>query len=381
MYEVIGLMPPEFSLERWLSLRETEAEINISESGIEAPALEELGVEVPKELKLSYVMTKGSKDLRSRISDLYRGVQVSPEEVLITNGAAEANFLVAAYLADANSEFIVQMPNYMQVNGILRWFGAKVVEWWLRPEEDFEVNLDSLASLINKRTRAIFISNPNNPTGKIIDEEKLKRLVEVQLDSEVILVFDEVYRGLELSGKEMKSLIEMADPSRSIVVSGLSKAYGLPGLRIGWIVANKELVNKFWSIKDYTTLCVTSLSDYLAREILREDIREKLLERGRRIVRRNLEILKKEFKREGIRLVEPEGGSFCIMGTGLRETLEFSEKLYQERGVLLVPGEVLKLPGFVRIGLGMREEEFREGVTRFLNFLDEWRVKTEINSE
>jgi aspartate/methionine/tyrosine aminotransferase len=365
---------PEFCLERWQSLREYRVKINLAESGVYPLTLGELGIEIPSDLSLGYAMTKGLVQLRDAIIDMYGGLGLTRENVLVTNGTSEANLLAVLSLIGRGDEVVVQMPNYMQIYGLLKAINAKVREWWLKPSEEFKPSIDDLNKLIGKNTKAIFISNPNNPTGKSLNSRDLKKIAEVAGENDVFLVFDEVYRGLELVDSYTPSILEHYDLDKAVVTSGLSKVYGLPGIRVGWMISSRKIVNKAWSIKDYTTISTSTLSSYIALKVLQPSTMDRLIERARRIVRGNLLVFKSAISSENLlSYIEPDAGAYIPVKINLPiNTLKLAEKIYKEKSVLVNPGECFNIPGYFRIGLGGLQEELSLGVNMIIETLQNY---------
>ena len=364
---VAGL--PRFCLERWQSLHETQARVLLSESGVEPLPLrmleEDYGLSLGLgDTVLGYGWTQGSPELREAIAGLYEGA--GPGNVLATCGSAEANLLAVLALVQPGDTVVVDMPNYMQVWGLLRLRGARVLEAWRSPVEGWRLPVDKLVGLVEEhRPRAVFVTNPNNPTGSAAYERELEELAEAARRAGSVLVFDEVYRGLEhATGRRVPSIVEVAGLDAAVAVGGLSKVYGLPGLRVGWLVAGEETVERAWSVKDYTTIAVPMLGDRIASRVLGSpDVRAALEERARRIVRANLETLRRLLAEPGYRgLLEPywpAAGAYLLARVPwTRETMGLAERLFQRRSVLVNPGECFMLPGTLRIGLGVDPTRF-----------------------
>ncbi|MEB3807167.1 MAG: pyridoxal phosphate-dependent aminotransferase [Desulfurococcales archaeon] len=356
---------PPFCLERWQSERETSAEILLSESGVDPVTLEYLktiGVDVDLySVDLGYGWTRGSPGLRKGIAELYS--VINEDQVLVTTGSAEANLLAVTSIVRPGDIVVVDMPNYMQVHGLLQARRAEIYEAWRSPQNGWSMPIEDLLELLKKRKpRAVFITNPNNPTGRV-EREALESLAEEAAKHETVIIVDEVYRGLEHSTTPAPSILEYASKYNvpAVSVAGLSKVYGLPGLRIGWIASTDSgIVEKAWSVKDYTTISPPRLSEAVAEAVLSPHIRGKLVERAQRIVRRNLELLREELAgAEG--LVEPwwpEAGAFMLLRIPwARNTLGLSQRMYTDYGLLVNPGECFELPGVIRIGLGTSDEE------------------------
>jgi len=364
---------PEFCLERWQSLRETKARILLSESGVDPltiEALNEMGASLTLDkVVLSYGWTRGSPSLRHAIADFLGGV--SPENVLVTNGSSEANFLAVMTIVSPGDSVIVDMPNYMQIPGLLAWKRAEVFEAWRIGESQWQLPVREIVEAVRKiKPRALFITSPNNPTGAV-DWESLETIVAELRNTHTILVVDEVYRGLEIHGETSRSAlrlgIEYGVPV--VVTGGLSKVFGLPGLRIGWLASNiNGIVEKAWSLKDYTTISPPRLSEVIATEALRDPLRSRLIVRAKGIVKRNIEILREllQGKEDLLEPYWPAAGAFLLARLPwAKDTMKLSEKLYEERGILVVPGECFDMPGYIRVGLGrenpsVAREEFEE---------------------
>lgn len=355
---------PSFDLERWQSLHEHQVEINLSESGVEPLRLEELTDaigDVLGPIELGYAQTNGSAALRDRIAALYPGTGLA--EILVTNGSAEANFICAWHLIEPGDEIVVVQPNYMQVAGAARSFGATVHPVWLEEGPDgWQLDLDVVAATVSPRTRLIAFSNPNNPTGSQIDAASLDRLCDIAATHSSWILADEVYRGAELSGPLTETAWGRYD--RTLVVSGLSKAYGLPGLRVGWVVGPTNTVAELWGCRDYTSIVSGTLSDRLAQLAL--DQRERLRARARRILLDNqARVTHWVESTDGYHQTPPQAGGVTLIGyAGSVGSAELAETLLVEHGVLIVPGSQFDLEGYLRVGIGGTAAPLAEGLAR-----------------
>ncbi|MCD6368558.1 MAG: aminotransferase class I/II-fold pyridoxal phosphate-dependent enzyme [Thermoproteales archaeon] len=372
---------PLFSLERWQSERENYAKILLSESGVEPFTLSELEKYVGNKLfsedfTIDYGWTHGSLQLREKICGLYNA-DIKPENILVTCGGAEANFLAVLSLIRKGDPVIVEMPNYMQIHGLLKWIGAKVYGVWRRPENGFGLDIGEIRDLAEKvSAKAIFITNPNNPTGKILSRKDLEELSDFSRRKRCILVFDEAYRGLEHNGSITPSVIEINDLDYSVVTSTLSKTFALPGLRIGWLIARESVVKRAWSIHDYTTIAPAKISDHLATLVLEPEVAKKIRERCLNIVLKNKNYLERKLK-EKPKLLEvawPEAGAFFLaklMWTN--ESLEVCQRIFLKKGILIVPGECFNLKGYIRVGMGQRPEKYVKALDELFKALDDLR--------
>ena len=239
----------EFELERLQSLWENEVEINLTESGVHPYTLRELltpdEISDLLDLRLTYGWTNGSPDLRDSVRQYYPGT--SREQVLITNGSAEANFLAMWTLLEPGDEIALMLPNYMQIWGLARSLGAEVRPFHLRSDgQRWRLDLEELEAAVTPKTRAVVVCNPNNPTGATLTEPEMDRIVELAEAVGAYVYADEVYKGVELDGEERPSFFGRSD--RVAVASGLSKALAHPGLRIGWLVGPESLIADAWHV-------------------------------------------------------------------------------------------------------------------------------------
>ena len=358
---------PRFELERWQSIWENRVELNISESGVLPLSPGELlETEAERaallESRLGYPQTNGSEELRGRIAALYPGA--AAENVLATCGTAEANFLITWALVEPGDEVIFMQPNYMQVGLLAEGMGAGVKPLWLREELAWAPDLEELKRLVTPRTRLIAVCNPNNPTGAVLSKAAMAGIVEVAAQTGAWLLADEVYRGAEHAGGLTPTFWGRYE--RVLCTAGLSKAFGLPGLRMGWVVGEAATIERLWCYHDYTAISVAALSDRLAAAALEPARREKILARTRRLVREHYPIVGEWLSKHAGRLthVPPRAGAIAWVGLPGVNTAEFCEELRERKGVLLVPGEQFALPGYVRVGYGYEGDKLRAALER-----------------
>ena len=286
---------PRFHMERTQCLYENDVRWNLSESGVEPLRVEELlggdfGGEALLGQSLKYPESNGSALLRERIALFYPGART--ENVLVTTGCSEANYTTLWSLLEKSGRAAVMLPNYLQSWGLARGYAGRVDAYRLAETREgsgrrWALDVESLERAVTKKTRVVMVTNPNNPTGAVLTEAEMDAIVRVARRVGAWIVSDEVYRGAEL-GRDTPSPTFWGRSARVIVTGGLSKAFGLPGLRIGWIVAPPKTTERLWAYQDYTTLTPTMLSDRLARAALEPGRREAILERTRAILRRQL---------------------------------------------------------------------------------------------
>jgi aspartate/methionine/tyrosine aminotransferase len=357
-----------FEMERWQSQWENVVDYNLAESGVDPLTVEELlgGAEAVQEigrLQMLYNQGNGSPELRDLISRIYPGA--TRDNVVVTHGTCEANYLAVWNLVEPGDEVVVMLPNYMQIWGLARGFGARTIPFHLGEESRWAPDLDELRRAVSRRTRMIAVCNPNNPTGSVLSESAMDEIAAVARGAGCWLLADEVYQGAELSGETTPSFWGRYE--KTIVNNGLSKAYGLPGLRIGWTVAPKDLIFDLWSYKDYTTIASSVLSDFMARRALEPARRERILERTRSLLRRNYPVLEEWMRGHGadFSVIPPAAGAIAYLR--YRHPINSSElmkRCIKEQSLLIVPGDHFGMDGFIRLNYGVPAGHLREGLKR-----------------
>jgi aspartate/methionine/tyrosine aminotransferase len=355
-----------FEMERWQSTYENRVAFNLSESGVTPLTLEELlalagGADIGDTL-LGYGQSNGSDALRARIAALYRGA--ADAGVVVTNGSAEANFLAMWHLVQPGDEVAVLVPTYMQTHGLATAFGARVVEIALHESLGWQPDADDVRRRIGERTRVIVVTNPGNPTGAVLNEAARSAILEAAARSGAWILADEVYTGAELTGVETPSFYGAYE--RVIATGSLSKAYGLPGLRIGWSVSDAATAEALWTRSDYTTISPGALTDRLARVALEPAVRPLLLQRTRQLIRAGMDTLTEWLQQTGgFHWREPDAGAICLVRYDADiESLLLAERLRAEQSVLIVPGAHFGLGRYIRFGLGVHGGPLRPALDR-----------------
>lgn len=365
----------QFEMERFQSTWENLVRFNLAESGVHPVPLADLISDTTDRdeflaLRLGYSQANGTPELRRAIASLYPGA--TEENVLATTGTAEANFLASWVLTEPGDEVIVMVPNYQQIWGLVRSFGAQVQPLNLIEELNWAPELDELDNMVSTRTKLICVCNPNNPTGAVMTEEEMNRVVTTARRVGAWVLADEVYRGAELDRQMTPSFWGRYE--KLIVTCGLSKAYGLPGLRIGWMVSSPEFVGSAWAYHDYTTIGPTPMSDLLARVALRPERREWLLERTRSILNANFPIIREWIDSHGgtFSLIEPRAGAIAYMRYDLNiESSELVERLRRDKSVLVCSGAHFLMKNYLRIGFGEKPDYLRSGLELISSFVSE----------
>ena len=362
----------QFQLERNQSLFENEVDYNLSESGVHPLKISEIlsskeqNQILDKELYYGY--TNGTPELRKRVLDIY-DQNLSIDNILITSGSAEANFLSVMTQLNAGDEIVYMVPNYLQIFHLARSLGIKVKTLPIRQELGWQWDPDELRKLTSSKTKMIVVCNPNNPTGAIMHDEIMDSVIEIAEKNDCWILSDEVYRGAELNGEESRSFAFSTE--KTIVNAGLSKAYSLPGLRIGWTVGSKNYINKAWSFHDFTVINVSYLSDWIASRILEGDRRKKILNRTKDHLNHNLNILNSwALDIPSIEISKPEAAAIAFAKINLNmSSEEFVFDLRDNYSVLLTAGSWHGLEGYVRFGYGTPTQYVEEALSRIKTYL------------
>ena len=355
-------------MERMQSTWENLVDYDMSESGVRPLTLRELvamGFDLDSFLDtpLGYSQSNGTIELRRTIAAGYPGATV--DHIEVTNGTSEANHLIALSQVRPGDEVAMELPNYMQMPGVARSLGASVKTFRLRLDAGWEPDWDEFERAVTPNTRLLYLSNPNNPTGAILSDTAMRRIADRCTETGTWLIADEVYLGAEIDRPRTRSFWGMSD--RVIVTSGLSKAYGIPGVRIGWMIAPPEVAAACWAQHDYLTIGPSKISDAIATVAVEPANRERCYARTREILRHNLPIVRQWVTALAGRLTwrEPEAGAIGLFNynSGVR-SVELVERIRVRQSTLIVAGAHVGLEGYIRVWLGGREEFLREGLRR-----------------
>jgi aspartate/methionine/tyrosine aminotransferase len=366
-----------FLMERMMSRFEQAVDYNLSESGVHPVLLRELLGQDPEATErllateLNYPHVNGIPELRENAALLYDGA--TADNILTTVGAAEANYLAVRTLLAPGDEIAILLPNYMQIWGIAHNHGLKVNEFHLREEQDWALDLDELERAVTPATRAVAVCNPDNPTGHVMSQAEMEAVVRAAERVGAWILADEVYAGVERVGDETTpSFYGRYD--KVLAMGSMSKAYGLPGLRLGWIAGPPETLDAIWARHEYIALSATMLSNKLAALALSPEVRPRLLRRARDYVRGGFSVLQAWMERHGetFRLVPPQAAAIAFARYRLEiGSTELAERLRKEKSVLLVPGDHFGMDHFLRISFGLPEEYLLPALDRIRELIVE----------
>lgn len=365
-----------FELERIQSLYENKVDYNLTETGLHPYTLKELltaeEIEQLTTLRLGYGQTDGAPPLRATISRLYPGA--GPSNILVTNGSAEANFIAVRSMLDAGDELVLMLPNYMQIHGLAKSFGIDVRPFYLKEELNWGPDLEELKRVVTPKTKMIALCNPNNPTGAVLSEDDMEFIFKLAKDVDAWIYADEIYRGAEPGGKDTPTFYGFYDYNKVVVNGGLSKAYGLPGLRTGWLVGPTGTIADGWAYHDYTTISTNILSQQVAARVLEPEMRKKVLDRNRAMLRENITYLETWLKKHNglFSFIPPKAGAMAFIRYNLEmNSRELVTRLREEKSVFIMDGDCFGMDRFVRIGFGSQKDYLLAGLARIDEFLKE----------
>ncbi|MFQ5565508.1 MAG: aminotransferase class I/II-fold pyridoxal phosphate-dependent enzyme [Paracoccaceae bacterium] len=359
-----------FQVEQFLSENEQGVTYNFSESGVHPLTLGGLlelagtGPEALSGVALDYPEVRGTERLRARIAALYPGA--GPDNVLVTVGASEANHLIAATLLEPGDEMVAMRPTYQQLPGNARNAGIAVRTVPLVEEEGWALDTDALARAVGPKTRLIAIVNPNNPTGHVLTEDEMAAVVAAAARCGAWIVADEVYAGTERGGTPVTPGF-WGRHDRVIAVNGLSKAYGLPGLRLGWLVAPGDQIPALWRRHEYATISASMLGITLAEIALDPAVRPKLTARARRLIDSGFDRLAAGLSHyQGVfSVVPPQASAMSFVRYNLAiGSRDLALRLRAEKDVLVVPGDCFGLEHHFRFSSALPEAHLAEGLER-----------------
>jgi aspartate/methionine/tyrosine aminotransferase len=363
-----------FDLERIQSMYENKVDYNLTDTGVHPFTLKELftGKEIEElaGLRLGYGQTNGAPELRDTIARLYPGADAT--NVLVTNGTAEANFITVWSMLEPGDELVLMLPNYMQIYGLAHSFGVEVKPFHLIEEVNWGPSIEQLKQRVTNKTKMIAVCNPNNPTGAVLSDVEMRWIFKVAEEADAWIYADEVYRGAEMDGSETPSFYGYSDYKKVIVSGGLSKAYGLPGVRLGWLVGPFDIIARGWGYHDYTTISTGILSQWIANRALQPDMRMKILNRNREMLKENIQVLREWADTHNglFQFIPPRAGAMAFIRYNMDvNSREFATRLREEMSVFVIDGDCFGMDGYLRIGFGSEKEYLMAGLARIDEFL------------
>ena len=364
-----------FKVEMWMNEWETRCTYNLAETCVASITIEELlalsggGADDLSSLlsmKLTYGDIEGSPRLRTAIANLY--TNQCAENITVTHGTIAANMLVHKAIVEPDDHVLSIVPTYQQHYSIPKSIQADVTTLALREEDGFLPNLKALKASVKPNTKLIAFTNPNNPTGALIERPMLEDMVDIADSVGAYLLCDEVYRGTAQVGDGMSpSIVDLY--SKGISTAGMSKVFSLAGLRVGWVIAPQEVREQVLIHRDYDTISVGMINDHFAAIALEHA--DKVLARSHEITRGNLALLEAWIAKEPkVSWVKPRAGTTAMLKLNIPVTArEFCIDLVTKTGVMLTPGDAFDMEGYARIGFANNEQTLKEGLAALSEYL------------
>ncbi len=361
----------EFEVEKWMTDHEGDAKYNLTDTCIDAMTLKQLEelTNVPimntiQSIRFDYGPITGSDELKKAILTLYKSGDT--ENITITNGASSANELVMLTLLNSGDHVIALTPSYQQFYSFPESLGCTYDLIETKEENNWLPTIDDFKNNINEHTKMIILNSPNNPTGAIIKDQLMTDLVTLCKKHHIYILIDEIYKGISDEYESISAIYELG-----IATNSLSKIYSFAGIRLGWIKANKEIINLINIRRDYSLISTGAFNDYIGTVSVQN--KEKILQRSKEIVSTNKTILKKWLeKEEHVHCVIPTDGTVCFLGYDLDiDSKQLCIKLQKETGVFFVPGEAFGCNHHLRFGFTQNPKDVKKGLEIFSNYIKE----------
>lgn len=365
-----------FAVEEWMNAWEVGAKYNIAETCVDSISMNELfeltGEDKTEFLnrlcarRLSYGDIEGLPEFRKGVCGLYKTLNI--ENIVPTHGASGANHHVFYSLISPGDRVVSIMPTYQQLYSIPESYGADVQILHLSKENNYLPDLEKLRRLVTPKTKMICINNPNNPTGALMSEQMLREIVDIARSADAWILCDEVYRHLSQEDGWCPSIVDLYE--KGISVSSMSKVFSLAGLRLGWIATHDmSVVKSCLSHRDYNLVSCGVFDEMLAAAALKHS--DKLLERSRKIVRENLQILDDWVSSEPhVSYVKPQAGTTALVYYDLDiSSYEFCEEMYKKTGAFVTPGDCFEVPHSMRIGYAYGKQDLIDGLKAISEYI------------
>jgi aspartate/methionine/tyrosine aminotransferase len=352
-------------LEIWFDKYQFEVDYDIGESGMKFHSVKELGIDL-NEVELRYGYHLGHPELRSEIAKQYSGM--TKDNVAVTTGASEGNFAVLGHLIGSKEHVIVEYPTYPSLYQIPRSLERDYSMFPIKWDDEFRLDLDAMRKLVKPNTKLITLTHPNNPTGSVITKSELKEAIEIAEEAEAYLMVDETYRDMMFDSPP--PLAATLSPN-AISLTSMSKTWGVPGIRIGWVVADTPIVEAIRAVREQVTICNSSLGETIAQRILEK--KDSILKELRKIMIDNFKIVKEWMNGQSwLEWIEPKSGVVCAprLANG-KSTDELCSLLVTKYRTFTVPGSRMELDGHFRLGFGGEQEELIKGLDQLTLALKE----------
>lgn len=361
-------------MEPWL-IKNQFIQYNLGESGVEDMNLEEMlkvtDTSTEELLQCSFKNndTYGSLELRKQIASLYENVD--PENILVTTGSSEGLYIYFQYRFEPGANVITLFPAFQSLYEVPRYLGYELRKLDLKPEDGYRLDMEKLESMIDEKTKILILNNPHNPTGMMLTDEEIEKIGELSKKYGFEILADEHYRFIPYGDEKLIPSLYDRLPG-VVTVGSMIKCFACVGLRMGWIIGPKELIDDCRDFKDYTTHTICSITDFLSQRVLLK--RDNIVDEHRRWIKENVSVFGEFINKynDVLDWVEPKGGivAFPFLKDKSISSWTFAEKLVEKAGVSLLPGDVFERPGYFRVGFGMKPEVFKEAVEKMSEFIE-----------
>ena len=356
------------TLEIWFDDYQFEVKYDVGESAVKFLTVSDLDIDL-QDVRLRYGYHMGQPRLRALIAEAYPSLD--REQIAVTVGAAEANFAVVSAILNPGDHVIVEHPNYPSLYDVPRSLGCNVSLFTLQYKDRFRPDLDKLERMVTPETKLISFTHPNNPTGSVMSESDLHRLVDFVEEMDIFLMFDETYWEMDFA-HSLPPAATLSD--RVISISTMSKSYGLPGIRIGWAATkNQGILDAILAIREQVTICNNALGETIAMHVLER--KGAFLKQAQAHIEKNRQIVSRWMdEQEHFEWVYPEAGvvSFPRIKPGVQVDPEQLYRLLVEKyKTFAVPGRCFEMDNrHFRLGFGATSEEIEIGLQNINKALD-----------
>ena len=315
-----------------------------------------------------YGDTKGSRDLISILCNKYN---CKPDNILITNGASEAIYILLNMFKNHNKEILYQLPYFHNLDDIIRSLGNIPKHFELDDSHNFTFLKNNFVEKITEKTICAIFNFPNNPTGSVLQNDEYADIIKIIKSYNSLAIFDEVSIDIDFKNTEGYIAKHIFNELNNVIcINSMSKSFGFAGLRIGWIIAHKDIIDICKTTKEYISVSCSPLSQLLASEILLN--KDNILKKNTDLVKNNLAYLLEisDSNKDYISVCVPKGGACCFVKVLKNiDVYEFCIELYKAESILVTPGSVFGYKKYFRLGLGINEIIFKTAVKRIVDYI------------
>lgn len=371
-FEVMEILARAQELEK---LGEKVIHLEIGEPDFDTPEkIKNAAISAIREGFTHYTNSQGIEELREKLSEHLNailGVDTLPSEIIITGGVSQALLFALQTIADRGDEIIITDPTYPCYPNFIRIVGGKIKRVELK-EKNYSLNIDKLSELISKKTRGILLNSPLNPTGTYLTEKELKAIVEIAEDYNSYIICDEIYSGLVYDRERSPSILQQSY-DKAIMLDGFSKLYAMTGWRIGYAVANKNIIGGMTKLQQNFYICPNSIAQKAA--IVALECKKEVEEMKKEFDKRRRFVFNKLCKIEGIKVSEPRGAYYIFpdISSFYQDSHSFAKMLLEKAKVALTPGSAFGRSGegHIRISYANSLEALKEGIERLEEFISQ----------